>query len=503
MTAADETSNLDAGPKLRLPDDLVSEIEAWLQHRIGGSPSSRGVLRNQAPPLVGWAVSWHARVQGVAPNKQKVEKGALATGRVPLSAWMREYTAGRGEGRSCAEADLLAVSLQPNSTRAFLPVSKELERQGRRVAFLLDVLDGASAKLLGSQHPHVDIGNRSMGGVLWRTWQVDRGLSRLHRDEGGLRELLAAMKLPTEFAGESLLLGLSRRLRWGVWKTAVRAIMIESALSRVPAKNVVFFTERALVDELLLHTHPGAKRLFFLQGIVPDVPPLATPMTLDHAVVGSRIDVPYLRRCGLPDERISVTGYPDYDHYRSLEQPECRAELEQKLGLGPGSPVVVFGSQYVTPAFSERARVLHLDLVLRSALERPSVHFVVKLHPRQERWKPAKLPQNVSILKNYDMPRLMKAADAFVTYWSTTALEAALLGTPLIQLNATGLPDFFDLSVRLGRETARSEQDLLRQIDAVLAGPRESFVPNVDALGVIMDGRAAERAAQALLANMV
>ncbi len=170
---------------------------------------------------------------------------------------------------------------------------------------------------------------------------------------------------------------------------------------------------------------------------------------------------------------------------------------------------MVFTSQYSTPSFPNWARLKNLRTLIATARRCPELFFLIKPHPLRESLPSSitdVLPDNVVINTDFSTVKALKAAHVAVTYWSTTALEATLLGTPLVQLNATGLPDFLDLSSKLGRSIARDAASLLTLLHATLRTPskqlehqRKRFLLEHQ---IRLDARATQRATQAIAANL-
>jgi hypothetical protein len=269
-------------------------------------------------------------------------------------------------------------------------------------------------------------------------------------------------------------------------------------------------SNRASTDEVLRGLNFEGRKILYLQGIVPDVPPFETALDLDAAIVGSRLDVPYLRRCGVPESRVHAVGYADYDSVVNMDRAAARTKLERVYPHAAGRNLVVFTSQYKTSAFPDWARLTNLNVIADCARRRPDWYFLIKPHPRLETLSDsflANLPANAAVSTQFPTIEALSAAQVAVTYWSTTALEAVLLGTPLVQLNATGLPDFFPLAERMGQRSCRDATSLLSQLDFALTGPgkadhfarRQVFLQEYQ---IPLDGNSSTRAAQAILAAL-
>ena len=407
---------------------------------------------------------------------------------------------------------LVVASFQPNSSRAFMPVAEALRARGIVSEFLLRHDDLQSRRLVenaGLRFRFVeDFGRLSDVAALRSAvafFQTRLGSAALGR-------LCSTLGFPDWVEPVALARTTRARLQRSLQRFFLDTRAIARALDTLDPQACAFITSRAAMNQLLLERRARTARIFFLQGIVPDLPPTATRMDVDLALVGSRIDLAYLDRCQIPESARRLVGYTDYDDFSSLDRDTCRLELRALLPPTAVAPWVVFTSQHAKDVFPDWARQKNLDLVVEAARLLPEVTFLLKAHPFREHLSRAfiaRLPANVLLCPALPTTRLLKACDVAVTFWSTTALEAVLLGTPLVQLNGTGLPDFFDISARLGRATARSAPQLAEAIGELLCDParrlefaeqRERFM---EECGLTLSGRSADAAAEAIAERLL
>jgi hypothetical protein len=482
------------------PEALVHAVLEWLKEQQATEPMDEAVIAELGPPLVGWAMAIHfppplgqlpRERSSVASSRWSKLKGKLARATTAAPA-----NPARTTGSPEPPARLLAICMQVNAARAFVPVARELRTRGVETNFLVERGDTATQLLLESEAFPVRasaslLDPRVLSGIALGTARL-----RPLWTSASVRDLLTRLALPHT---DALTQSLGTRIRKSVLGGLVRGETALSALLESPADNVLFVTRRALFNALLLHTHPVAGRFFFLQGIVPEVPPISTKLDVHRAFAGGPIDLPYLRRCGIPDSCISLCGYPDYDAFAGLNKATCRAEFANNRRINPNRRWILFTSQYETALFSNAARLANLAALVEVASQATDSEFIVKLHPRNETWNAPNLPGNVFLETTYSTPQLIKAADLVVTYWSTTAIEALLLKTPLVQLNATGLLDFLPLPPGLCVPVARSSSELKTCLNAPGAAAARPSAETLERwLGPPPDGKAAERAAHAL-----
>lgn len=134
--------------------------------------------------------------------------------------------------------------------------------------------------------------------------------------------------------------------------------------------------------------------------------------------------------------RVVVTGNPAWDDLRAMPRSEprvraARGRVAEALNLHPDGAWIVLTTQEDSRAqFEDAARAILSD---------PRATLIVKTHPRE----PAHAYDHASSLPGGDRVRLvcsdtpalhdlLLAADALVTFHSTTNVESLLLGTPVI-----------------------------------------------------------------------
>ncbi len=473
------------------PERLVDLIVEWQSEQTVKGPAEEAVIADLAPTLVGWAMARQFAQMGTRKPKQRGGAGFSARLRKVQKAFSGLRLPASAPPNN--EAELLAICLQINSARAFLPVAKELRLARVETMFVSENGDTETQRLLeGEGFAYRTTASMSDATVATKVAWGAANLRHLW-SRGVICDLLKRLDLPGSEAE-----GLGRRLRTSVIGGLFRAESALKTLRETPARNVLFITRRALFNSLLKHTHPAARHLFFLQGIVPAVPPIRTRLDVHGAFAGSALDLAYLKRCGIEDERISLTGYPLYDAFVHLDRVDCRKRFGEERSLDPDARWVLFTSQYETPLFSDHARMANLGVILELAERDPDTQFIIKLHPRGEAWEPARLPRNVKVDSQYPTAELIKAADAVATFWSTTAIEALILRTPLVQLNATHLPDLLLLPPELRVPIARDSHELGEALRAVIAAPPTSEEALEKWFGSPPDGLAAKRTAEAI-----
>jgi hypothetical protein len=174
------------------------------------------------------------------------------------------------------------------------------------------------------------------------------------------------------------------------------------------------------------------------------------------AVYGERGAEGYLD-LGIEPERIVVTGNPGWDEYAALagRRLELRARLDERYGLDPALPLVVFGttSSGHQTALEPRADPNPASLAAfvaaceELAAQGFPVNAVVKDRPSNKRTGEAAweaVLSSTSATQRYvrtseDTQSFAAAADVLVAVDSNYLVEAMLMGTPAVNLVSESL----------------------------------------------------------------
>jgi len=168
---------------------------------------------------------------------------------------------------------------------------------------------------------------------------------------------------------------------------------------------------------------------------------------------------------GVPPERIVVTGQPGFDRFL-VPAPGRRERVRAALGVGEGRTMVLFASQpYQVGAFrSPGVRAAMLAAVVRAAASIDRIALVVKPHPGESRSRLARLvgpsPRTILAGREDDLGGLILACDVFMTFFSTSVLQALYARKPVVTVDFpdAGTPDPYSRSGATW--TARSEEEI-------------------------------------------
>lgn len=162
----------------------------------------------------------------------------------------------------------------------------------------------------------------------------------------------------------------------------------------------------------------------------------------------------YARRemvaCGIPAERIVVTGQPVFDRLakiRATYSAEDRNEARRMLGVDERAALVCFVAEAVFPEFAarlgynEHAVLGEMIGICRELADtRGPVHLAVKLHPRNDpsifAWvRRLAVPEELRVTLHWtEQPSvpLVMASDAVVGMSSILLVESIVLGRPTL-----------------------------------------------------------------------
>jgi hypothetical protein len=243
----------------------------------------------------------------------------------------------------------------------------------------------------------------------------------------------------------------------------------------------------------------GIPTLVIQDGVAWDTP-MWTASTADYVAVNGEQLERLLLRNGLPRERIKRIGQPRYDGYDAARAEALRADARALLGITDDRYCVLFATQPNQDASYVRR-------VAKAILAAPGAQLLLRPHPSTPARARAVLDEmldwpRVLQAAETDVLQSIAAADLIVVQNSTLALEAALLGKPVITADFTGMPQvvpYAELGIALD---ARDPEAVTNLVAAGMAGSFPTPTANGSARDGIQflvgptDGRSAVRAAE-------
>ena len=228
------------------------------------------------------------------------------------------------------------------------------------------------------------------------------------------------------------------------------------------------------------------------------------------AVWGPKIKEYMVSIHGVNKEQVTVIGAPNYDALIKLKSKE---ELRKELGLPENTPIVTFATQ----PFSDEIRREVTYETLRSVKELDDVLLVIKPHPIENPKFYRELlrefdtdilsDKKVMLMPGVNIGKLIKASDLLLTVHSTVALEANVIGTPVLTLNFTEEKEPF-FSQEGGAVGVEDPETLTDMIHKVLYDEKFKEKMSINRNEFLQkytfneDGRATERAANLVMQVM-
>ncbi|HEY7512277.1 MAG TPA: hypothetical protein VIG50_18585 [Vicinamibacteria bacterium] len=182
-----------------------------------------------------------------------------------------------------------------------------------------------------------------------------------------------------------------------------------------------------------------------------------------------------LRRLGqYPPEALVPTGSPKFDDLVRGARERDREALRRALGVPAGERLLAVVSRFQAIRRTHQAIGPAFAAFVRAVESLPGVRAVVKPHPAEPSGAyDAVLAQGratrVQVRPSVDLVDLLHAADALVTVESLSAVEALVLGRPVVVLNMpTHLRELVDQGVAVG---VAAGEDPAPALQAVLFDP--------------------------------
>lgn len=202
------------------------------------------------------------------------------------------------------------------------------------------------------------------------------------------------------------------------------------------------------------------------------------PLTAHKIFVWGRQSQKKLQAWGGDPSRAVVSGCSWYEKYLRMDAGETRKKVLSDLGLDASMPVIIFAvhSRSVLCFNYENVIRQTVDWALGAILKKENCQFVIKLHHGEpdpgfyERWAASSgIGKRVVITKTYNPYLLALAADAVISHHSTYAVDAFVLGKPVICLRDTFVGSCIEEYKKYGifREVY-SEPELSRELNTLL-----------------------------------
>jgi len=214
------------------------------------------------------------------------------------------------------------------------------------------------------------------------------------------------------------------------------------------------------------------------------------------------------RRSGVEEERLVVTGAPLYDFIKEgarIRKEGNNFKYLEEHGIDLKKGLIVFASQPHDKKLykiEEKRRIL--TGLKRAMANFPDCMLIVKLHP-YERYEELgdslerNGDKNIVVVRDINIFDLIDVCDLLITKWSTCALEAILLGKPVMTINLGGTPDPFPYAANHVALDVCREEDILPALRRILYDRntkemlKESRPKFIEKYAYRLDGNATDR----------
>jgi CDP-glycerol glycerophosphotransferase (TagB/SpsB family) len=205
-------------------------------------------------------------------------------------------------------------------------------------------------------------------------------------------------------------------------------------------------------------------------------------------------------------KKIVVTGQPRFDNLARAEKLFDGGAIRTKFGLTLDDKILLWTTE---SGLSLEESAKNVSAVYDAVNSLGNIRLVIKLHPAEDQEAPVYRKNStytpLIVKGNQDLSELLYICDLMMTKSSTTVLEAAILGKPVIVLNLSGKPDvipYVEKGVAVG---VYREEDLASAIQNVLYDTevRERLSKEQSKFAYentyVQDGKASERVAELIL----
>jgi len=266
------------------------------------------------------------------------------------------------------------------------------------------------------------------------------------------------------------------------------------------------FFGRALVTANRKH---GSKTIGIQHGVIDknhieyvhkgEGPILPCPIPDMTAVWGAKVKKQLLESGQYSQSNVIVTGNPTYDYLAKADEIYNKEKIYQHFKIGNRKLVTV--TTQPVHIISEREQ--WLKAVATASKQLDSAFFVVKPHPAENSSMHEGICKqyggtNIVVCTNQSTNELIYASDLMITSHSTTGLESMILGTPLMTLNLTGMPDLMPYASSGAAVGVYKEEDIAPGIKNMLDGKtppnmEENVKKYIYEYAYQIDGKASER----------
>ena len=210
----------------------------------------------------------------------------------------------------------------------------------------------------------------------------------------------------------------------------------------------------------------------------------------------------FLVKNGVEPERIVVTGGPVFDKTISLKPDKDKIYTELEIG-SEIKEIIVFTMQGQGVGSIPSAEEIESGIIetIRAASQYQNVLLLFQAHPGQNPEdiqniaKKAGYPDTRAI-RYHDTESLIAVSDGLITFFSTTAIDALVLGKPLLLINLSDDREFLPLVPMGAAFGAYTKEEIVPAFGKLIENPEELKAGREKAIPYMVyktDGKSLER----------
>lgn len=203
------------------------------------------------------------------------------------------------------------------------------------------------------------------------------------------------------------------------------------------------------------------------------------PVTGDRFAAWGQAAKDYLVGRGVAPEKVELVGALRFQGYKS--DASMKAKVRVKLNIGERYDKLFLAALqhgnrdtfFRNVHFNFHEELKMLKLLIRTMRRFPGDALCIKFHPQDElgarvaEYLGEEIPDNVRLIESYPIKELLSAADALITCFSTTALEALLMNIPVIVINVFGRPFNIDFAKEGIAAGVYRDEDLFEALSSI------------------------------------
>jgi len=247
-------------------------------------------------------------------------------------------------------------------------------------------------------------------------------------------------------------------LLWGL-EALIRAIDVEQPSIFIAAevnyilRNAVrYCSQKGVTSIILQHGIPQPHSLHAF-----------VPFEGDYFLTWGEYSKRYLIDNEFPENKIVVTGGMNFDEIINLLVN--KKAVSEKIGADPEKNWVIFTMQGSVGGFPTQEELeAGLITVVKEIRNYKNIQLIIKPHPEQRKELIYRtlgdLARFVVITDYTETSEIIKASDALITYFSSTALDALVLHKPILLINLSDDRDFLPLASMGAAEAAYTLEEI-------------------------------------------